>query len=363
MRHFNQTIYQIFPRNFSKEGTFDEITKQLNRIKDLGVDIIYLMPIHEIGVLARKGTYGSPYAIKDYYSISPDLGTLEQFKNLINETHKLGMKIIIDMVFNHTSPDNVLIETNPEYYFYKNGKRGNRVGDWSDIVDLDNYREDTRRYLCDVLKYWIEVGVDGFRFDVCSMIPLDFFKMARKELGDEVIFFGEAVDPVWAKGLRERGETGTPDEDSFPTFDSLYNYTWYGKFRDYFAGNATLKEIIDIIDADTKLLPDYAIRANCLENHDVDRVAHTIKDENLYKSWVRFSFMLKGNAFIYAGQEYGISHKPELFEKDPIEWPEENEIYQFYKDLIKEKHSKNITENNLSINGNVVTLNGEDFIL
>lgn len=364
MRHFNNVIYQIFTRNFSKEGTFKEVTKQLGRIKELGVDIIYLMPIHEIGVLERKGTWGSPYAIKDYFSISPDLGTLEDFKELINKTHELGMKIIIDMVFNHTSPDNVLVDTHPEYYFYKDGKRGNRVGDWSDIVDLDNYRKDTREYLCSVLKYWVDVGVDGFRFDVCSLIPLIFFKEARELLGEEIIFLGESVDPVWSASLREIGQTGTKDVDSFPTFDSLYNYTWYGSFRDYHQGKGDLSKVLDIIINDTKELPDYAIRVNCVENHDVNRVADTIKDKDLYKSWVRFAFMLKGNAFIYAGQEYGIDHLPQLFEKDPVIWPEEeNEYYQFYKDLIKEKKSKDIKENNISYNGHEVYLNGEKFIL
>ena len=165
-----------------------EVSKDLPRIKDLGSDVIYLMPIHEIGEENRKGTWGSPYAIKDYFSISPDLGTLDDLKELINKTHELGMKIILDMVFNHTSPDNVLVATHPEYYFYKDGKRGNRVGDWTDIVDLDTPREDVQDYLVSVLKYWLDVGVDGFRFDVASTIPLSLFEKARKILGNKPIF-------------------------------------------------------------------------------------------------------------------------------------------------------------------------------
>ena len=114
----NQTIYQVFVRNYSKEGTFAALTKDLNRIKDLGADILYLMPINEIGVKQRKGTYGSPYASKDYFSISKDLGNLDDLKILIRKTHDLGMKIILDMVFHHTSPDNRLYIQHPEYYFH-----------------------------------------------------------------------------------------------------------------------------------------------------------------------------------------------------------------------------------------------------
>lgn len=133
----NEIIYQIFVRNYSKQGNFQAVQQDLDRLKDLGVDIIYLMPIHEIDIKNRKGTWGSPYAIKDYYSISKDLGTKEDFISLINATHKMEMKIIMDMVFNHTSPDSVILENHPEYYFYRNSKLGNRVGDWSDIIDLE----------------------------------------------------------------------------------------------------------------------------------------------------------------------------------------------------------------------------------
>ncbi len=226
----NEIIYQIFTRNYSVDGTFKSIEKDLPRIKELGTDIIYLMPIHRIGKLNRKGTYGSPYSIQDYFSITEDYGTLEDFKSLVSTTHKLGMKIIIDMVFNHTSYDNVLVNSHPEYYFYRNGKLANRVGDWSDIADLDTSGKDTKDYLISVLKYWVNQGVDGFRFDVASMIPLDFFQQARKELGDNIIFIGESIDPGFAKYLRSINDTATPDEEMFPTFDSLYNYSWFRSF-------------------------------------------------------------------------------------------------------------------------------------
>mgnify|MGYP003298681654 CR=1 FL=1 len=144
-------IYQIFVRNYSKEGTIKAVTEDLDRLFDLGVNILYLMPIHEIGVLNRKGTYGSPYSIKDYFSISKDLGTLDDFKELILRAHTLNMKVIMDMVFNHTSRDNPLLKKHPEYYYYKDEKPANKIGDWSDVIDLETSREDTQKYLLSVI--------------------------------------------------------------------------------------------------------------------------------------------------------------------------------------------------------------------
>jgi len=202
MNH-NSIIYQIFPRNHSKEGTLKKIEEDLKRISSLGIEVIYLMPIHEIGIKERKGTYGSPYAIKDYFSISSDLGTLEDFKSLVNSTHELGMKIILDMVFNHTSPDNLLLENHEDYYYHKFWKVSNKVSEWTDIIDLDTSKEETQNYLIKVLKYWILNGVDGFRFDVASVIPIKFFIKARKELGNDIIFIGESVGNH--DELRQRG--------------------------------------------------------------------------------------------------------------------------------------------------------------
>ncbi|HNX16595.1 MAG TPA: alpha-amylase family glycosyl hydrolase [Bacilli bacterium] len=335
MQKSNEVIYQIFPRNHSLEGKFKNITADLPRLKELGVDIIYLMPINEIGRLNRKGIWGSPYASKDYYSISSDLGTLDDFHILCQKTHELGMKIIIDMVFNHTAPDNVLIKQHPDYYFYKSGKLGNRIGDWSDIVDLDVDKEETQNYLVDVLKYWVSHGVDGFRFDVATMIPLSFFKKARKKLGKKCIFLAESVDTSFYNWLVSQGFYATKDEDMIPTFDSLYNYHWFRQFEGYLKYGNSLKELANVLNQ-----PSAMLRANCLENHDNDRIAHLMQnDEGRIRNALAFSFFLPGCPFIYAGQEYGIAHKPELFEKDPVNWGEKNEsIYQFVKFLIALKH-------------------------
>lgn len=331
----NSIIYQIFPRNYSQNGTFKDIENDLPRIKELGIDIIYLMPIHEIGEKNRKGTYGSPYACKDYFSISSDLGTKEDLVSLINKTHELGMEIILDMVFNHTSPDNVLLEEHEDYYFHRGGHLSNRVGEWSDIVDLNTYKKETQQYLLTVLKYWASLGIDGFRFDVASMIPISFFQLARKKLGNKIIFIGESVDKDFANYLRDSGDYVTLDSDMYPTFDSLYNYNYYRIFTKYLRGYVDIDQLVNEFNADKDHL-----RLHCLENHDNDRIASLLRKDEIACYLDFFSF-IKGQFFIYAGQEYGIQHKPLLFEKDPVDFSyKDEEIYSFYKELIDIKHQQ-----------------------
>ena len=167
MSYRNQFIYQVFVRNYSQEGTFKAVEKDLGRIQALGADIVYLMPVQPIGVKARKGNYGSPYAIQNYTGISEDLGTLADLKDLIDATHKHGMKIILDIVFHHTARDHHWVSEHPEfYYFDENGRLKNKVGDWWDIADLNFDVPLVHEKLIDVLLYWLDLGMDGFRFDV-----------------------------------------------------------------------------------------------------------------------------------------------------------------------------------------------------
>ena len=347
----NEVIYQIFVRNYSVEGTFKKVEDDLPRIKDLGVDIIYLMPINEIGVKNRKGTYGSPYASKDYFSISKDLGNLKDLKNLIKKTHKLKMKIIVDMVFNHTAPDSVLFEEHPEFYFKKNGKPGNRVGDWSDIIDLDTSRYDTQDYLISVLEYWKNVGFDGYRFDVASMIDLNLFKKARERLGNEMIFLAESIDDDFAKYVKTCGIHPTPDNELFPIFDCCYNYSWYRPLERYLKNrDGGIGEIIDNINRDFQYMPKSYLRCNCIENHDCERIASLVQDEEELIRLTKLSYYLKGCPFIYAGQEYGINKKPDLFAKDPIDWSDKNaKIFEIHKTLIKEKHDEKHIDFNICV--------------
>ena len=185
-------IYSVFVRNHTPEGTFRALMPDLPRIKELGCDIIWLMPIHPLGVKARKGSLGSPYANRDYRAINPEYGTLEDFEALVDAIHAQGMKCIIDVVYNHTAPDSVLWETHPEWFYHKpDGNPGNRVGDWTDIIDLD-YTKDRALwdYQIETLCYWARF-VDGFRCDVACSCPSSFGSgRARLSSGCGPVAFG-----------------------------------------------------------------------------------------------------------------------------------------------------------------------------
>ncbi|MBA2736112.1 MAG: alpha-amylase, partial [Pyrinomonadaceae bacterium] len=176
-------IYEIFPRQYSQKGDFNSITADLDRLKNLGVTVLWLMPIHPIGQEKKKGTIGSPYAVKDYYAVNPDYGTATDLKRLISESHKRGMKVIIDIVANHTAWDSVMMK-NPAFYT-KNDKGViiPPVPDWADVADLNYDNAELRKYMIEMLKTWIrEYDLDGFRCDVAGFIPTDFWETARAEV-------------------------------------------------------------------------------------------------------------------------------------------------------------------------------------
>src|SRR5574344_712251 len=193
----NQVIYSIYVRKHTAEGTFKAIEGDLDRIQELGTDIIWFMPIHPIGIKGKKGSLGCPYAIRNYRETNPEYGTKEDFKHLVQQIHDKGMKCIIDVVYNHTSPDSWLVENHIDYFYHKpDGSLGNHVGDWTDVVDLDYNNKELWGYLIDTLKMWAEV-VDGFRCDVASLLPIDFWIQAREEVAKvkpDCIWLAETID-------------------------------------------------------------------------------------------------------------------------------------------------------------------------
>ncbi len=324
----NKMMYQVFVRNFSEEGTFAEVEKKLDEIKELGTDIIWLMPIHPIGRVKRKGTLGSPYAISDYRSVNPEFGTLEDFISLVNSIHSHGMKCIIDVVYNHTSPDSVLSIEHPEWFYHKaDGSFGNRVGDWSDIIDLDYNNRELWDYQIDTLKYWAEY-VDGFRCDVAPLIPIEFWLKAREEVAKvrpDCIWLSESVEPEFILYMRGRGLTALSDSEIYRAFDISYDYDCYKSFCGSIQ-NGTLDEYVEAISRQEYTYPDNYVKLRFLENHDVTRASFLIPDENTLGSYTAFMFFQKGMALVYNGQEMGISHLPSLFDKDTIDWGSSNRI-------------------------------------
>ena len=319
----NQVLYSVFVRNYSEEGTFKALGRDLDRIKGLGVDIIWLMPIHPLGEKARKGTVGSPYAVKDYRQVNPDFGTVEDLKQLVADIHARGMKCIIDVVYNHTAPDSWLAQNHPEWFYHKpDGSFGNRVGDWYDIIDLDYANKDLCDYQIETLKMWAGI-VDGFRCDASPLVPLEFWRRARQEVEavrPGCIWIGETVEPHFIVLLRSKGMTAHSDAESYQVFDICYDYDIYDIFRNYLAGEVPLAEYARAVNQQEHIFPENYVKLRCLENHDRPRAHMGIPDEQALRNWTAFLYFQKGMTMLFNGQEVGASHRPELFEKDPVDW-------------------------------------------
>lgn len=334
----NKIIYQVFPRQHSQTSDFKGVINDLDRIKDLGVDIVYLLPIHPIGVKNKKGSLGCPYSIKNYREVNPDLGTLDDFKTLIEEVHNRDMKIMIDVVYNHTSRDSYILENKPEWMFKnKNGEFKGKVGDWWDVTDLDYTRPELWDELIDTLCYWAKLGVDGYRCDVASMVPLEFWLKARKELlkiNSEFILFAESIDLEFVKYIRDLGYEASSDCELYEAFDIEYDYDIWKKYEDYLHNRKNLNDWLLALKHQDCMYPKNYIKAHGLENHDRSRAAYHIKDEVRLRNMNALMFFLKGTTFIYAGQEACEEKLESLFDIDLTDWSTINKFHMV--DLIKQ---------------------------
>lgn len=334
----NETIYQIYVRNHTSEGTFRALESDLPRLKDLGVSILYLLPINPIGEVERKGTLGSPYSIKDYYAINPELGTLDDFKHLVRTAHAQGLKIMLDIVLNHTSRDAELVKQHPEFYYYKNGKLSNRIGDWSDIADLRLDLEPVRAYLIQMLKYWVHLGVDGFRCDVAPLIPLEFWKRVIAEcnaINENLIWLSESIEPDFIKYLRSEGYVGHSDPEMYQAFDILYDYDVYPALKTYLLKDGDLKAYLRLVRTQEYIYPHDYLKLHFLENHDQQRIAAIVKNDVVLRNLTAWSFFQNGVGFIYAGQETKNVKTPSLFDKQAIDLSiKDQSFYDFIKKLI-----------------------------
>ncbi|OPJ64196.1 alpha-amylase family glycosyl hydrolase [Clostridium oryzae] len=337
----NSTIYSVYVRNHTKEGDFKGVTEDLDRIADLGVDIIWLMPIHPIGQVNKKGKLGCPYSIQDYRKVNPEYGTLEDFKELISETHKRGMKLIIDVVYNHTSHESELLKSHPEYFYRKeDGQPGNKVGGWSDIIDLDYDNKELWDYQIETLKYWVLLGVDGFRCDVAHLVPIEFWTRARREVASvkkNAIWLAESADSYFLKELRQRKIMAHSDSEVFQAFDIAYDYDTYKYFAEYLRGERGLSYVLEAKRNQDFIYPENYVKLRFLENHDNPRITYYLKEETDLKNWTAFMFFEKGAALIYAGQEAKDDNTPDLFNSDPVNWNKDIKFYEYIKKLIQIK--------------------------
>lgn len=318
----NAIVYEIFVRDFSKDGDFSGVINRLDYLKNLGVNTLWLMPIHPIGKVHRKGALGSPYSVKDYYAVNPDFGTEEDFKNLVNAAHEKGMHILIDMVLNHSAWDNPLFQEHPNWY--TQDEKGNIVSpnaDWGDVANFNYDNQELRRYMIDMLKYWVQdFDVDGFRFDVAGMVPMDFWVQARKELEQvdpDIFFLSEGSQPVM----------------HITAFDATYSWNLYWGLMHILQESKPVSMIEEVMKREEYKYPRDAIQMRFTENHDEQRAAKMLTKPQAFAA-AAFANTIPGIPLLYNGQEIGATQRLELFNKTDIEWNQTDEDYLLlYKEL------------------------------
>lgn len=327
-------IYEIFPRQFSAKGDFNGVTSDLDRLQRLGVTVLWLMPIHPVGQLKKKGAVGSPYAVQDFYAVNPDYGTKEDFKRLVAEAHRRGMKVIIDIVANHTSWDSVMMKTKGFHTTNAAGEVIPPVPDWADVADLNYENPELRKYMIEMLKYWVrEFDLDGFRCDVAGFVPTDFWEQARAEV-DKI-----KPDTIWL------AEWETPDH-LVKAFDLNYSWELHEGLTQVLQGRAPASEIHAIWQRQKSRYPKGALRMRFSDNHDERRAIARFGERGALAGQA-LAFTLDGVPMLYNGMEVGDtteSGAPALFEKLPIFWPireRRPEFPRFYQAMINLRKNSN----------------------
>jgi len=322
-------IYELFPRNFSAEGNFNGITARLDELKDLGVTIIWLMPIHPLGEKLRKGTIGSPYAVRDYYAINPDYGTEGDLKRLVGEAHRRGMRVILDIVANHTAWDSVMMEHAEFYKQDANGKIIPPVPEWTDVAGLNYENPKLREYMIKMLQHWIDpatLDLDGFRCDVASMVPTSFWEEARvalTKMKPDIMMLAEASKP----------------ELLVKAFDIDYAWPLHGTLNNVLLNGAPASEFKRSWDESLNQFPHGSFHMRISDDHDEARAVARFGIKGALAASA-LMFTLDGVPLLYNGMEAGDateSGDPALFEKMPVFWHPKDRpaLRDIYRDLIK----------------------------
>lgn len=319
---YNANIYEVNIRQNTPEGTFNAFAEDIPRLKEMGVKILWLMPIHPIGEENRKGTLGSYYSIVDYTDVNPEFGTKEDFRNLVQKAHDHDMKLILDWVANHTAWDAVWTETNPE--FYETDEDGNffpPVDDWEDVIQLDVENPEMQEQMIQAMEYWVrDYGVDGYRADVAYMVPTDFWVQARERL--------DQIKPVFMLAEAEEPELHR-------AFDMSYAWDYAQTIRDIGAGEADLSDLDQALATNFERFNRSDFRMFFTTNHDENSWSGS--DPELYgdnfENFAVLSATVWGMPLIYNGQESGLDKQLEFFEKDEIEWGDYR-YEDFYRTLL-----------------------------
>ncbi|SFI11731.1 alpha-amylase family glycosyl hydrolase [Halpernia frigidisoli] len=322
-RKHTTNIYEVNVRQYTKEGTFNAFAKEMPRLKKMGVETLWFMPITPIAQKEKKGSMGSQYAAQDYTTINPEFGTLEDFKKLVIEAHKQGFNVIIDWVANHTGWDHVWTKSHPEYFLHDADGSFHRASGMDDIIELDYSKPELRKAMIDAMKYWVkETNIDGFRCDLASWVEVDFWQQARPEV--------EKIKPLFFLG--EFDELENPEYGK--VFDASYSWTWMHKTADYYSKNEPLQELRDLLSK-YSALGDNSMRAWFTANHDENTWNGTEYEKYgvIAKPLAVFSATWNGVPLMYSGQELPNMKRLKFFDKDPIEWNGTYQLADFYKTL------------------------------
>jgi hypothetical protein len=320
----NLVIYEIYVRNHGASGTFKDVEKDLPRLHTLGVDVLWFMPIHPIGQLYKKGSLGSPYSIRNYREINPEYGTKKEFTHLVELTHERGMKVMIDVVYNHMAHDSILVKEHPEYFQQDgDGCPVSMNPEWSDVIDLKHPNPGLNEYLIDSLISWVELGVDGFRCDVASLVPQKFWLQARSKVAKVkpgVIWLAESVHASYVGARRASRLTGLSDSELYAAFDITYDYDIWPIWQLAVQGKVPVRRYIEMLRYQECIYPESYIKLRCVENHDQARIMRLAPSRPQAMAWTAFEAFNKGPFLIYGGQESGTKHTPSLFDIDKVDW-------------------------------------------
>ena len=319
----NTNVYEVNIRQYTNKGTFNAFAESLPRLKDIGVEVLWIMPIHPIGKTNRKGTLGSYYSIADFKGVNPEFGTVADFKNLVKLIHDLGMKVIIDWVANHTAWDNVWTKNHPEYFVRDEDGNFKAPYDWTDVIQIDHSNAAEQDAMIDAMQYWVtQFDIDGFRADLAHLTPLAFWKKARTII--------EPLKPnlFW---LAESEEI-----DYHQVFDATFTWEWMHTTENYYKGKTGFNSLYDVLARYDASFPEEAHRMFFTSNHDENTWNGTGLEKygDMLQCLSVFSCTWNGIPMIYSGEEIPNTKRLQFFEKDAIEWTGEYQFHDFYKTLL-----------------------------
>lgn len=316
-------IYEVNLRQYTTEGTFKAFASHLPRLKAMGVQTLWFMPVHPIGKMKRIGTLGSYYSISDHKAVNPEFGTLDDFKDIIIQAHSMGIRVMMDWVANHTSWDHVWTKDHPEYYVRDSHGNFQSPYDWQDVIQIDHNSIGEQQAMIEAMQFWVnECDIDGFRCDMAHLTPLSFWRMARQRL-DQI------------KPLFWLGET---EELSYhEVFDASFTWELLHNMEAYWRGEKGMGALESTLTKYLTVFPEKALRLYFTSNHDENSHSGSEYERmgDAAKPFAVLCVTFGGIPLVYSGQEMPLTRKLDFFNKDAIAWTGKYLLHDFYKTLLE----------------------------